>query len=280
VQSLLAGRSASRLRGRGLDFAEMRRYLPGDDIRTIDWHVTERTGTPHVRIYTEERDRPVLLVVDQRRSMFFGSRRAMKSVVAAEAAALAAWRALGAGDRVGALVFDDGDVVEIAPQRSERTVLRILGAIADKNGALSVDDARPAAPEMLNRVLERAARVATHDWLVCLVTDAAGADAATMRPVTALAAHNDVLAIFVFDPLEAALPDAGRLVVSDGAQQLEVDSSDTGLRARFAAEFADRRAWLRTLARQRQIPVLPLDTSDDTAAQLRRVLGHAVARPR
>jgi uncharacterized protein (DUF58 family) len=103
VHSVLAGRHASRLRGRGINFEEIRHYLPGDDIRTMDWRVTARTREPHVRVYTEERDRPVLLVVDQRQSMFFGSRRAMKSVVAAEVAALAAWRVLKAGDRVGAL---------------------------------------------------------------------------------------------------------------------------------------------------------------------------------
>ena len=133
VHSLLAGRHASRLRGRGLNFEEIRRYLPGDDIRNMDWHVTARTRQPHVRVYTEERDRPVLLVVDQRHSMFFGSRRAMKSVVAAEATALAAWRVLQAGDRVGALVFDDQDVVEIPPQRSEQQVLRILDTVVKKN---------------------------------------------------------------------------------------------------------------------------------------------------
>jgi ATPase family associated with various cellular activities (AAA)/Protein of unknown function DUF58 len=90
VRSILAGRHASRLRGRGLNFEEIRRYLPGDDIRNMDWHVTARMRQPYVRVYTEERDRPVLLIVDQRQSMFFGSQRAMKSVVAAEVTALAA----------------------------------------------------------------------------------------------------------------------------------------------------------------------------------------------
>ena len=99
VGSLLAGRKRSRLRGRGLDFDELRHYRPGDDIRTMDWRVTNRTGKPHVRVYTEERDRPVMLVVDQRLPMFFGSRWKMKSVVAAEVAALTAWRVLDVGDR-------------------------------------------------------------------------------------------------------------------------------------------------------------------------------------
>ena len=96
VHSLLSGRHASRLRGRGLDFEEIRRYLPGDDIRTMDWKVTARTKKPHIRVYTEERERPVLLVVDQRMSMFFGSTSRMKAVTAAEAAAP---RGLARGER-------------------------------------------------------------------------------------------------------------------------------------------------------------------------------------
>ncbi|HOY58120.1 MAG TPA: DUF58 domain-containing protein, partial [Verrucomicrobiota bacterium] len=94
LTSLLAGRHASRLRGRGLAFEELRPYVPGDDVRSMDWKATARLRAPHVRVYSEERERPMLLVVDQRRPMFFGSRRAMKSVTAAQTAAVAAWRAL------------------------------------------------------------------------------------------------------------------------------------------------------------------------------------------
>src|SRR5499425_2229859 len=107
VHSLFSGRFASRMRGRGLNFEEIRDYRPGDDVRSIDWKVTARLQKPHVRVFNEERDRRSLLVVDQRLSMFFGSKLAMKSVTAAQAAAIAAWRILGVGDRVGAIVFDD-----------------------------------------------------------------------------------------------------------------------------------------------------------------------------
>lgn len=274
VHSLLAGRHASRLRGRGLNFEEIRRYLPGDDIRNMDWHITARTRKPHVRVYTEERDRPVLLVVDQRLSMFFGSQWAMKSVVAAEATALAAWRALHVGDRVAALVFDDGDVVEIAPHRSRRQVMRVLQAVVEKNHTLRVDAPRQAGPAMLNRVLERAVRLAKHDYLVCLIGDAAGADQETIRLVTLLGTHNDVLLVFVYDPLEAQLPDAGRLVVAEGALQLEVNTSDRGLRQRYNAEFEQRLERIRELLRQREMPVLPLSTGQGVAEQVRELLGH------
>ena len=119
--SALNGRHASRLRGRGLNFEEMRDYLPGDDIRSIDWKATARTGSPHVRVFTEERDRPALLVVDQRMCMFFGSELNMKSTTAAEAAAMAAFRILDAGDRLGGIVFDDNGQKELPPRRSART---------------------------------------------------------------------------------------------------------------------------------------------------------------
>src|SRR6201990_148806 len=139
VHSLLSGRFASRMRGRGLNFEEIRDYRPGDDIRSIDWKVTARLQKPHVRVFDEERDRQALLVVDQRLSMFFGSRRSMKSVTAAEAAGIAAWRVLRAGDRVGAIVFNDSEITEFRPQRSRSTVLQILTAIVKDNRALRVN---------------------------------------------------------------------------------------------------------------------------------------------
>src|ERR1700754_2942462 len=113
VHSLLSGRFASRMRGRGLNLEEIRDYRPGDDVRSIDGKVTARLRKPHIRVFDEERDRQALLVVDQRLSMFFGSGLSMKSVTAAQAAAIGAWRVLGVGDRVGAIMFNDSDLIEI-----------------------------------------------------------------------------------------------------------------------------------------------------------------------
>jgi uncharacterized protein (DUF58 family) len=191
VTSILSGRYASRLRGRGLNFEEMRRYLPGDDVRTMDWRVTARTRQPHVRVYTEEKDRSVLLLVDQRSNMFFGSRDRMKSVTAAELAALGAWRALDVGDRVGAVVFNDTEVTDIQPQRSQQG--------------------------MLNEALRKAVRLAPHDVLVVIISDFFGVDAETERLSASLAAHNDVLGLLVHDPLRLN-PQGRSISVSDGKQ--------------------------------------------------------------
>ena len=136
IHSLLSGRHRSRLRGRGLDFDEVRKYVAGDDIRNIDWRVTARVGSTHTKMFTEERERPVLLIVDQSASMFFGSRLYMKSVTAAHAAALGAWRTLEVGDRVGGIVFDNTTLDYLSPKRDRRTVQRLLSLISSRNRAL------------------------------------------------------------------------------------------------------------------------------------------------
>jgi uncharacterized protein (DUF58 family) len=276
IHSLLSGRHASRLRGRGLDFEEIRRYQPGDDVRQIDWKVTLRTRKTHCRIYTEERERSVLIVVDQRRSMFFGSVRYMKSVIAAQAAAFGVWRVIAQKDRIGALVFNDSTIDEIRPQRSRASAIRILSAIARHNCALSSKPGPASAPAMFNRALTYAARLATHDFLVCVITDGSGANAESRDLLTRIAHHNDVILGFVFDPLEADLPDIGPLVFSDGSSQLEVDTSRRGFCEKFRGEFAQIRAMNRKFLLQRETPVLPLDTTQDAARQFRRSLGAVI----
>jgi uncharacterized protein (DUF58 family) len=277
VHSLLSGPHASRLRGRGLDFDEIRRYQPGDDPRQIDWKVTARTRKAHSRVFTEERERPVLLAVDQRVSMFFGSRRAVKSVVAAQAAALAVWRTVAVKDRVGAVVFGDRDATEVRPQRTQSTALRILQAVVDHNRALRADDGADD-PRMLNVALRKVAQVATHDHLVVVISDLKGADTETGELLTRIADHNDILVVFVHDPLEATLPAAGRLVASDGGRQLEFDSG--AVAAGYHGEFAARAATFKTFVLSREIPVLTLSTAEDVADQVARQLGAAARRHR
>ncbi|MFG1302268.1 DUF58 domain-containing protein [Xanthobacter sp. V3C-3] len=277
VHSLLAGRHASRLRGRGLEFEELRPYCEGDDVRAIDWSSTARMGAPQLRVYTEERDRRVILLVDQRLSMFFGSRHMMKSVAAAEAAALAAFRVTSLGDRVGGIVFSENGIDEIEPRARQAAIGPLLEAIVRHNRALRADDPRPADPALLNRAIAGALRLLPHDGLLTLITDAAGADAETVRLVTRVTAHNDVLTVFVFDPLEQALPGIGRAVVAEGGGQVEVDTSARGLNVGFADDFRQRREAVEAFSRRRAIPVMPLSTARDTADQFRELLGRRMA---
>ena len=274
VRSVLAGRHASRLRGRGLNFEEIRRYLPGDDIRNMDWRVTARTCKPHVRVYTEERDHPILLLIDQRQNMFFGSRRSMKSVVAAEVAALAAWRVFFQGDRVGAIVFNDQDIIEIKPHRSCNQVVRILEAITRLNHQLSAESLVAPNPAMYNEALHRALRLASHDYLMMSISDGFGVDGDTFRLGTQIAAHNDVIVVFIYDVLEAELPNAGRLVFGQAGRQLEVDSAAATLRQKFNTRFHDRFNSIEHFCRQRSVPRITINTEEDVAEQVRARLGY------
>ena len=274
IHSILSGRLASKLRGRGLNFEELRNYLPGDDTRNIDWKVTARTHTPYVRVYTEEKDRTVWLLVDQRVSMFFGSAKRMKSVVAAEVAALSAWRVLSVGDRVGALVFDDSDIVVIPPHRSRERVMQILKQVVEKNQALSANPGLKPDPDKLNEALKQVRLMARHDCLIVLITDGDGLSPESRRHITGLAEHNDVLIAFIYDPLERKMPAAGRLRYSDGSGQLEVDTSNGKLRAAFQNEFEQRLTWMKSASRRFSIPVLTLHTNGPVAKQIRDALGH------
>lgn len=271
--SALAGRRASRLRGRGLSFEELREYRYGDDVRRIDWRVTARTGNPHLRVFAEERERPVLLVVDQRLGMFFGTHTQMKSVTAAELAALMAWQVVGGGDRVGLVLFDDHEVCEIDPQRSRSTVLRILDRLVLFNRRLSMKAPPEPSAIMLDTVLAGVARRATTQWLVVVISDFHGISELTRRHVQRIARHNDVVAAFVHDPVALELPHAGRAILSDGRRQAELDLSATHTRAIIAASKTARDAFLERLRRELDIPCLAIDTRGHVARQLAAALG-------
>jgi uncharacterized protein (DUF58 family) len=197
----------------------------------------------------------------------------MKSVTAAQVAAVGAWRVLDQGDRVGAVVFNDVVVREVRAHRSERTATRILSDLVELNRALRVDSEVTADPAALNRVLETVVRTAKHDTLVAIVSDFDGVDARTTELVSRLARHNDVLAVPVYDPMSTREPARRRLVVSDVELQVEIRGERADVRRRFS-EFADARiaevlAWQRKLG----VPVLPISTDRDVLEQLRELLG-------
>lgn len=275
--SVLNGRHASKLRGRGLNFEELRDYQTGDDIRSIDWKVTARIGAPHVRVYTEERDRPTLLVVDQRMSMFFGSQVYMKSVIAAEAAAIAAHRLLAQGDRVGGLVFGDDTIAEHRPVRSAAALHRLLASIATANQALHAE-ARVTQTDTLNRVLHAAARIAKTNYLVLVFSDFDTVDSSTEPLIRSLAQNNDLLLFSVADPLSKGLPDGFRLTVSDGVLQAELDGSSGPTRERIDAAMKGRLAEIAGWARKYGLPFLPLSTEAPALDQLLHLFGHPGGR--
>lgn len=263
----LIGAHGSRFRGRGMEFAESRIYQPGDDVRSIDWRVTARTGRPHTKLFQEERERPVILLVDLGASMFFGTRTAYKSVLAAETAALIAWAAMGGGDRIGALVAGRSHHLEVEPVSGRRGVLRVLRALA----ALSRQESNDEEQQIkLCDSLLRARHVARPGSLLVVISDFYDLDEEAAAQLSRMRQHNDMLACWIHDGLEIAPPPPGRYEVSDGWQTATLDTVGRRARARYAASFGARfEALCATLGRL-AIPLLPIATGDDVAETLRR----------
>lgn len=271
--SILAGAHASRVRGRGLNFEEIRGYVPGDDVRHLDWRASLRLGKPLVRTYTEERDRPLLMVVDQRMGMFFGSRRAFKSVVAAELAALAIWMGFHAGDRVGGIVFDDAHIVRLRPLRSRKRIHAVFANIERMNRAMHADSAARTHYAQLDAALEGVLQIAAHDYLVCIASDFAGAGERTQKLLRQLAAHNDVVAALIYDPLWQHMPAHRTLVVSEGQLQVELQIQHERVRAPLASLFAGRTAEVAQCLAASGVPLMPVSTAEPTLDQVRRLFG-------
>lgn len=278
--SILAGNHASRLRGRGLNFDELRRYQPGDDLRHLDWRASLRTGKPVVRTFTEERDRPALIVVDQRMSMFFGSQRSFKSAVAAELAALTAWMVFNAGDRVGGLVFNDQRIDCIAPLRSRKRVEALFSRIVEQNQALNAANPDAEDEDQLDKALQRCVALAGHDHLICIVSDFAGAGERTLQLMRQLAAHNDVIALQVYDPLALKLPSNGRLLVTQGQLQVELAVEKRSVHQPLGDYLGGRLKDVATLLRRSQVPLMMFSTAEEAHAQLRAELGKSAGARR
>lgn len=264
--SALTGPNKSNFRGRGIDFEEVRNYQPGDEVRAIDWRVTARTGEAHTKLFREERERPVLLVVDQRPGMFFGSSHCFKSVLAAQLAALLAWAALDGGDRVGGIVFNGEEHRELRPRRSRRTVLGLLSETCRFNTALP----RPARDEAasLDAMLGQLRHVARPGSNVFLISDFAGFSAGRgSEHLFELARHTQVTAIACHDPLETELPAGGRYTATDGNASTELDTRDAHLRRDYTLVWRAERDALRQQLRRRGIPLLEART-DHSPLQL------------
>jgi uncharacterized protein (DUF58 family) len=267
----------SRLRGRGLEFEEFRAYAAGDDVRAIDWRVSARTGRVHTRLFRTERERPVLLLCDQRATMFFGSRTAMKSVQCAHATALLGWAALAGGDRVGGMVLGPAGHHELRPRRSQRALLAFLQQVAAANGMLSA--ARGQSPGTgLGEALAGLRRVARPGALVFLLSDFHDWDADCAVQLRLLAEHVDVHGIRVHDAMEEALPAAGPARFGDGIRNLLADTRDPSLRETFARRAAERAAGLATAFTAARARLTPLRTGESAAAVLGRCYAERAAR--
>lgn len=246
-----AGLKLSRQKGRGVDFAEVRLYEPGDDVRTIDWRVTARKQKVHTKIFREERERPVLFLVDQSQSLFFGSRVRLKSVAAAEAAGLLAWQTLADHDRVGGLVVGNQRYAVHRPFRSLRPVARFLYDVATFNRELLRSGTADRA--VLEEAMLALRRLVHTGYRIVLISDFATHLDLWEDLVHSVAKHNRVALVHVVDPLEAELPPADLYAVTDGHSRFQFDSADAELRSTYRDRFDRRIAVVEALSKHEHI---------------------------
>ncbi len=262
---ILATRSGghlSRFRGRGMEFDEARIYQPGDDPRNMDWRVTARAGRPHVKLFREERERPLWLLVDQGPSMRFGTRVAFKSVIAAQAAALLAWAAVDRGDRVGGLIFDEQGRFEQKPAARTHGLLPLLQALA------MGPSQRPTGLADLSTAAELLVPLTRPGSLIFVLSDFAGLTAERAGWLARLGRASEVVLIHVQDPLEELAPPPGLYPVTDGRRRGLLDTGGATRRQAWRDRFQAHRVTLEGLARHHQAHLLWLSTAEPVGPAL------------
>ena len=270
IHARQGGAYLSSFKGRGMEFDESRLYMPGDDIRNMDWRVTARTGEPHTKVFREERERPVLIWLDLNRSMFFATRGCFKSVTAAKTATLLAWSTSAHNDRLGSLIFAGNDHIELKPRRGKSAVLDLIGRTC-KHPAWKNAHNIPASNT--SHAMSRLRKVTRPGSLIFLISDFRDLDPQAESHLINVARHNDVVLIQVFDPIEVELPPAGSYKVSDGSNDLQLNTADKKLRRQYRQRFDQRQARLAKLCRQHRMYLLPISTQDDVLSSLQQGLG-------
>lgn len=271
VQSVSAGNHRSSFRGRGMDYVESRGYQIGDDIRNMDWRVTARSGRAHVKVYQEERARPVVIMADFGPGMFFATEGAFKSIIVTRAAALIAWAAVQKGDRIGALLYNSSHH-ELRPTSGQRGALHLIRELVKAADPANVTRDVQPANSRFNDALMRLRRVARPGSLVFMFSDFYHLDSDSKRHLQLLRRHNDVVACQILDRLERRPPAPGRYPVINGNQQGILDTRSRAQCDSWTRHFAERRQRVSELMQQCAIPLLQLSTADDVSQRLRQAL--------
>ncbi len=252
-----AGPQASRVHGRGMDYAESRAYQPGDDVRRLDWRLTARSGRLHTKLFQEEREGRLLVLLDTHASMRFGTRMRFKSVQAARAAAMAGWLAVRAGERVGALAFGERRHL-LRPQGSTHGALALCGALAGWDS-----ETEGAGAEPLSQALMRAGRLMHGASRVLLISDGLSLDDASKGRLIDLARHTDVSVLIVGDALELAVPPPGRYPLEHAGVRREMLLTGDRQRHDFQQALGAGQVRLAALARALGLPHDVIDTAGD-----------------
>jgi uncharacterized protein (DUF58 family) len=271
VRANQSGGYVSRFKGRGMEFDEARLYQPGDDIRSIDWRVTARTGKTHTKVFREERERPVFISVDNRKAMYFATRGCFKSVVAAKIAALLAWTAHHQGDRIGGQLFSEQACTELKPQNGKQSVLRFLNTLVGGNSYSKQEVASKTIGDSLSfeQVLARLVQHVRPGSLVYIISDFRGLNNAAEIHLAKLAKHCELVLIFIYDPLETHMPSKGLYRFTDNVRDVIFDTSDRQRLLSYQQHFSERLEHLEQLSKKLGASFIKCCTTDDAVKCLR-----------
>ncbi len=256
----------SHFKGRGMEFDEARLYQHGDDIRTIDWRVTARTGKTHTKLFREEREKPVFISVDNRPAMQFATRGVFKSVQAKKLAGLLAWAASQQGDRIGGQLFSNEYCQEVKPQNGKHSVLHFLNTLVASNFKKDYQDFSPCLAY---------ARLSQHvrpGSLVYVISDFRGLTEQAANYLVKLSEHSDVVLIFIYDPLEKGIAAEGRYRFTDDRKDVVIDTGDKERLSHYQHRFEERLNKLKRISASRGLALIQCSTQDDPVRRLRRPL--------
>lgn len=259
------GGFVSHFKGRGMEFDEARLYQAGDDIRSIDWRVTARTGRTYTKIFREERERPVFISVDCRSAMHFATRGVFKFVLASKLAALLAWMAYHHGDKIGGQLFFNSHCQELKPQNGRSSVLHFLNALVNADKGMLSD----ISNEDLDTVLSRLQRHTRTGSLVYIISDFRGLTANAQNKLITLARHCEVVLLFVYDEFEVHLPTSGQYRLTDGINEAIINITPTEY-LKYQQQFLAKQGFLKDFCMRHGMIFKAVDTRSNHLEQLLR----------
>ncbi len=274
INSLQAGAYVSHFKGRGMEFDESRPYQPGDDPRNIDWRVTARSSEAYTKLFREERERPVLVMVDLRSNMHFATRGCFKSVNASRAAALIAWAAHHRGDRLGGIIFGDTTHRELKPRLGRQSALHYVHElVGHPDWKNTVQSSGESPQEPFRQALSALRRVTRPGSLIVVISDFLGFGKMPQSYLAGIARHNEVLAVFVSDRLERELPPPGRYRLVSADAEMAIDTYARTARQEYKQEFSERQTMLEGFCQRYGIHLMALSTNDDPVETMQKALG-------
>lgn len=263
-----AGRHLSKFLGRGMDFAESRPYQTGDDIRTLDWKLTARSGKPHTKLFTVEKERQVLLWADMRSSMRFATQGVFKSIQAALMMGAMAWSAVHSGDRLGGLIFNDANHVEFRPALGKKSLLPMLQALSEQ-ASFKKDPIETPRTCLVDQAILNLTRVSSPGSLLFLISDFRGLSSYGQELLLQAAKHSTICLCFIYDPIETLIPKNGRYPLTDERETILANGYDNKSLEAYQRQFIERRKKVRSLSLTPHVHFMECSTTDNCLEILR-----------